>query len=392
MTDGSYVTLGEIRRFDDRIAAHLDGLSIAGDQAWRFCDELLETASAGAVFTAAVRTIEMRNKNRLGRLLSLTEALPDRRHGLISAFGWLEREHLVGIVSDLLSCEEPFSRMVGIAACSVHRVDPGPMLARLIQDVSSIARQRALRLIGEIGSHEALPVCLTALQEADRDCEFWAARSAVLLGTHSDALEFLIEIGLEPGPYRRYGFHLVLQALSVNSAHRLLQRLAEDSTQRGWLLKGSGIVGDPSYVAWLIKQMADLRDARLAGEAFSLIVGVNLGEVGLESKRPDGFESGPNDDPSNTNVETDPDEGLPWPDVVKVEKWWAANSSRFQKGTRYFMGAPVTREHCIHVLKTGHQRQRILAAHYLCLLNPGTPLFNTSAPAWRQQRLLANMA
>ena len=55
------------------------------------------------------------------------------------------------------------------------------------------------------------------------------------------------------------------------------------------------------------------------------------------------------------------------------------------------MGAPVTREHCIAVLKTGNQRQRILAAHYLSLLEPGTPLFNTGAPAWRQQRLLAGM-
>jgi hypothetical protein len=55
------------------------------------------------------------------------------------------------------------------------------------------------------------------------------------------------------------------------------------------------------------------------------------------------------------------------------------------------MGKPVTREHCIDVLKNGYQRQRILAAHYLCLLDPGTPLFNTSAPAWRQQRLLAAM-
>ena len=62
-----------------------------------------------------------------------------------------------------------------------------------------------------------------------------------------------------------------------------------------------------------------------------------------------------------------------------------------RQGTRYFMGAPVTREHCIDVLKNGYQRQRILAAHYLCLLEPGTPLFNTSAPAWRQQRLLADM-
>jgi hypothetical protein len=55
------------------------------------------------------------------------------------------------------------------------------------------------------------------------------------------------------------------------------------------------------------------------------------------------------------------------------------------------MGAPVTRAHCIDVLKNGYQRQRILAAHYLCLLDPGTPLFNTSAPAWRQQKLLAQM-
>jgi hypothetical protein len=60
-------------------------------------------------------------------------------------------------------------------------------------------------------------------------------------------------------------------------------------------------------------------------------------------------------------------------------------------GQRYFMGAPVTWEHCLDVLKHGYQRQRILAAHYLCLLRPGTPLFNTSAPAWRQQRLLAQM-
>jgi hypothetical protein len=55
------------------------------------------------------------------------------------------------------------------------------------------------------------------------------------------------------------------------------------------------------------------------------------------------------------------------------------------------MGQPVTKEHCIQVLKTGYQRQRILAAQYLCLLEPGTPLFNTAAPAWRQQRLLAAM-
>jgi uncharacterized protein (TIGR02270 family) len=88
----------------------------------------------------------------------------------------------------------------------------------------------------------------------------------------------------------------------------------------------------------------------------------------------------------------DPDDGLPWPDIQKLQKWWAANGSRFQKGTRYFMGAPVTWEHCIDVLENGYQRQRILAAHHLCLLTPSTPLFNTGAPAWRQQRQLAKLS
>jgi len=56
-----------------------------------------------------------------------------------------------------------------------------------------------------------------------------------------------------------------------------------------------------------------------------------------------------------------------------------------------FHGRPVTVSYCINVLRNGHQRQRILAAHDLCLLEPGTPLFDTSAPAWRQQRWLAKM-
>jgi uncharacterized protein (TIGR02270 family) len=131
--------------------------------------------------------------------------------------------------------------------------------------------------------------------------------------------------------------------------------------------------------------------ARVAGEAFSLLTGADLAFLDLERKPPENFESGPNDDPNDPNVEMDPDDGLPWPHPERIQKWWGANSGRFQAGTRYFLGAPVTREHCLDVLKNGYQRQRILAAHYLCLLEPGTPLFNTSAPAWRQQRLLAKM-
>jgi uncharacterized protein (TIGR02270 family) len=130
--------------------------------------------------------------------------------------------------------------------------------------------------------------------------------------------------------------------------------------------------------------------ARVAGEGFTLVSGAELDAQQLWRARPEG-EFGPTDDPGDEDVSIDPDEGLMWPDPEKAAAWWDLNASRFHTGQRYFLGAPVTREHCIDVLKTGYQRQRVLAAHHLCLLEPGTPLFNTSAPAWRQQRLLERM-
>jgi uncharacterized protein (TIGR02270 family) len=137
--------------------------------------------------------------------------------------------------------------------------------------------------------------------------------------------------------------------------------------------------------------MEDDTLTRTAGEAFATITGASLEWDELERTPPENFEGGPNDNPDDSDVAMDPDDGLLWPDVERVQRWWSHNAFRFQPGVRYFLGAPVTRDHCIEVLKNGYQRQRILAAHYVCLLEPGTPLFNTSAPAWRQQKLLAQM-
>jgi uncharacterized protein (TIGR02270 family) len=179
--------------------------------------------------------------------------------------------------------------------------------------------------------------------------------------------------------------------MTESAGRDYLRQFHDENSERRWLIEGSALVGDPASVPWLLTKMNVDANARLAGEAFTTVTGADLVVLGLERRPPEGFESGPSDDPSDPNVEMDPDDGLPWPDPRKVETWWAANATRFQNGQRYFMGAPITREHCIDVLKNGYQRQRILAAHYLCLLEPGTPLFNTSAPAWRQQRLLATM-
>jgi uncharacterized protein (TIGR02270 family) len=270
-------------------------------------------------------------------------------------------------------------------------VDPGIVSGRRLQDPGSHARARSFRAAGEVGLNNLESACTAAVNDQDPDCRFWGARSGVLLGDRNRAIEELAHTGTTDSPHRPRAFKLALQGMTLGAAHAFLKELAADPRQLRWLIQGCGIAGDPTYVPWLINHMQHDETARLAGEAFSLITGADLWALHLERPQPENFESGPNDNPDDPNVAMDADDNLPWPDPERVEKWRTANTGHLLKGVRYFMGAPVTREHCIDVLKNGYQRQRILAAHYLCLLEPGTPLFNTSAPAWRQQRLLAKM-
>jgi uncharacterized protein (TIGR02270 family) len=385
-------TLEHLQRADQRLVAHLYGLKLAGNHGTVFCNALLERPSSGALFTVTARALEQKDDSKIEELIALVRTVPEPLEGLLAAFGWVQRSGLRGTVAKLLGDRDPFRRMIGITSCSMHGANPGSALRRGLEDADGPLRARALRTIGELGLRELESSCGAALGADDPDLQFWGAWSAVLLGDRSRGLKVLTACGRVAGRHAEEALRLALQAMEVGQAHRVLRELKRDPAQLRQVIQGSGIGGDPVYVPWLIEQMADNGTARLAGEAFALICGLDLSVEALDRPAPPGFESGPADNPDDPDVDMDPDDGLSWPDVAKIEGWWAANASRFQKGTRYFMGKAVTRDHCIGVLKNGYQRQRILAAQYLCLLDPGTPLFNTSAPAWRQQKRLAEMA
>jgi uncharacterized protein (TIGR02270 family) len=233
---------------------------------------------------------------------------------------------------------------------------------------------------------------VAAIRDEHEECQFWAAWSAVLLGDRGAALDALTQHGLQPARHRERAFRLAFQAMTMKAAHTALQWLAADEKNLRWVIHGSVIAGDPAFVPCLIKQMPGPKHSRLAGEAFTSITGADLGADALDRPAPEAFEAGPTDDPDDPNVDADPDDGMSWPDLERVQTWWDRNASRFQAGARHFIGEPISRGRAMHVLKNGYQRQRVLAAHYVCLLEPGTPLFNTSAPALRQQTLLAEMA
>jgi uncharacterized protein (TIGR02270 family) len=387
-----HVRLIHLGRLDERLAAHLDGVGVAGEYGVGLAHRALERPGRGEIFVATVRALEDRDAPRLERLLAIAEALPASRAGMLSAFGWVSGADLSGTASSLLESDVPWRREVGLAACAMHGVDSGAALVAALRDQDAGLRVRAARVASQVGRVDVLGACLGQLADAEPGCAFEAARSAVLLGDRGAALAALEAVSESSSPMAvSAALERVLPIVAPQRARALLARVVHRLGPSRVVIRGIAAAGDPHYVPWLLQQVNDPEHARVAGEAFTTITGVDLAYLDLDADAPSAVAM-PDDDPDHGDVAMDEDDGLPWPDQDKIAAWWKANGSRFTPGTRYFMGQPPSTAHCFSVLQTGFQRQRRHAAEYLCLLKPGTPLFNIAAPARRQKRLLTQMA
>jgi uncharacterized protein (TIGR02270 family) len=386
-----HVKLLHLGRTDERLAAHFDGLSINSDYGAGLSQAALDVPGVGQLFVAAVLAIERRDTAQIERLLSLLDVVPDAARALSSAFGWVSPALLRGLTAPLLASESPTARWLGLAACAQHRVDPGAALSAALEQPHAGLRIRALRAAGELGRVDLLPACLGHLQDDQPSLSLPAAWTAVLLGDRGDAVITLRTLALKPGPTQLEALALALFTADAGTARSLVKQLAAQGAPLRTLIKAAGWAGDAQVVPWLFKHMEDDTHARLAGEAFSFITGVDLAWLDLERKPPETVPGGPNDDPNDDNVALDEDESLPWPDLAKLTVWWQKNSGQFPSGTRLFAGAPPTTNHCFKVLKEHTQRRRMAAALYMSLLKPGSVLFNCAAPTRRQERLLAQM-
>ncbi len=372
---------------DERLAAHVDGLRVAGEDGWKLIEEELDNEGPEVFFVAAVLALEA-GDGRFDALVERAKTAPDAVPGIISALGWVSAQFLAGRVKALLEAADPLRQMLGIAACALHRKDPGAALAQLLQAPVDSVRIRAMRAAGELGRADLAPEIKLALGADKPELRYRAARSLVLLGDRALALDLLAAIALAPGPRQQPALELALRAMDATRGHDLLRQLEPVPGSARLRIIGAGHVGDPRYASWLIEKMREPALARIAAEAFVNITGIDFNAEALEVPPPEDFEDGPTEDPDDENVELPEDIALAWPDRTRVARWWEANHTRFPTGQRHFLGQPLTHDHCVRVLKQGFQRQRIAAAEHLCLIEPGTPLFDTSAPAWRQRRLL----
>ena len=304
---GTQRTLADLVELDERVSAHLDGLGIAQDYGWDEAGIEPDLSDPGEAFVRVLLALGAKKSATLEQVLRAAEGDEAAARGVVSAFGWASPNVLRGTVKDLLASSDPFKRLIGIAACAVHRVDPGSALAQAIADSDGRLKRRGLRAVGELGRSDLAPLLEAECESEDVACRFWAAWSSVLTGDRGKGLKVLTSM---ESPHRSRAMQVVLRALSPDGAREWLRYLRGNNDPERDLLMGVGIAGDPSYVPWLIAQMEVPEQARLAGEAFSMITGVDLDDAQLKRERPEGFASGPTDDAEDEVVAMDPDQDL----------------------------------------------------------------------------------
>ncbi|MCK6499019.1 MAG: TIGR02270 family protein, partial [Nitrospira sp.] len=268
-----------------------------------------------------------------------------------------------------------------------RRQDPGVVLESTLSSTDLWLKARSLKAVGELGRNDLLPVVKSNLNSEDPTSRFWAAWSGALLGEPS-AIPVLQRLAEQGGERAESACAMALRRMPLQAAHEWQRELAGRPETLRMAVQALGVIGDPAGIPWLIERMAKPEVARVAGESFTMITGTDLAYEDLEGEKPEGFEAGPTENPEDENIEIDPDEDLPWPNPQLVERWWASHRLGFTNGTRYLLGKPMTVDWFNEVLRTGKQRQRTAAAIELSMREPGRPLFNTSAPGFRQQVLL----
>jgi uncharacterized protein (TIGR02270 family) len=382
-----HYSLKDLAKLDGRVEAHLDGLRVAGEPGWELCKAGLGNEENGEVFAASVMAFESGIESRVEVVLDVVTANPELVRGMVSALGWLTFQQASPHIHRFLGSQVHLHRQIGLAGCAVHRVDPVQALTQAVTSRNLALRARALKAVGELGRKDLLKAVKESLGAEDDQVRYWAAWAGALLGEPA-AIPVLRQFVESGHSKRESACAMALRRMSVPEGQAWLKVLTSDQGTLRLAVQAAGVIGDPANIPWLIQQMVNPMLARVAGESFTYITGIDLAYDGLDTDKPEGFEAGPTENPEDENVEMDADEDLPWPNTQLIEKWWFTHRIEFTNGTRYLLGKPMTIDSLKEALKNGKQHQRRAAAIELAMRQPGTPLFNCSVSGFRQQKLL----
>ena len=370
----------DILQFEQRIDAQLNGLMTSMKLGWQVCEDALELQEPGEVFTALIVAMRSHDFTKIKTAVDVGLTSDSATKGLVSALGWLPADIVNTWIERFLNGKDMRHKYLGVAACSIRRVDLGDSLVSILKRDDCMSDHklysRALRLVGELRRQDCMPYINSAMNNDNPDICFWANWSSILLGTQQ-SVKNLKSYVFNQNRLQEQAIQVAFRVLAIDTAREWISELSTNSKNIRVVIKATAVLGDPHAVNWLINKMANPLYAKLAGESFTFITGVDLNKNELSIKEPDDYPVIPNDDIDDDLVALDEDENLPFPDINKVTSIWQKYGQKFVVGKRYFMGQLITPELLKDYLKNGMQRQRHAAAMELALNEKGLPLVNT---------------
>jgi len=382
--EAPHYRLKDLVRLDGRLEAHLDGLRTAGEKGWEKCVVALDVPGPGEVFAAGVVACESRDDSRISTVVKWALEAPEWERAWVSALGWLSFADAVPVLEALLEEKTPEVRRLGVAGAAAQRWDLGPHLGPALSDDDAPLRARTLEAVGLLARADLLPKVQRALTDGDEGCRFASAWTLVRLGQRTGpALSLLQAFGDSAGPLSRRALSTALRCMPQAQAQAWYSRLREAPQTRRLAAIAAGVLGDAEHVKDLLEWMAEPAVAREAGEAFTLLTGVDLAWENLDGEAPQ------EEVAAEDEAAAKESEDLPWPAAEKVAAWWHRHQGDFQRGMRYLAGKPISDTHLREVLRQGTQRQRAAAALEWGLRKPQAPLFEVRAPGPVQTRRLA---
>lgn len=368
----------EVADLEKRIDNHLNGLFVSPDDVWGICQDSLSLEEPGEVFTSAVIAFKSLEANKIQEVVSAGLNNDRAFAGLVSALGWIPKALRDPWLLKFLRSKDLSHKYLAVEVYSHLRQDPGDYLVTILSREDCISHEKlyasCLRLVGELKRRDLVTALNSAMDMENEKISFWALWSAIFLGNLAILKDFELFV-LKDGPFRETAMILFFRVAPITYAKQVISDLAKSPENTRLAIKSAAILGDPQVVPWLIGKMNQPEYARVAGEAFSQITGINLEEHKLDLDIPE-HASIPNDDNVDEDVDMDEDENLPWPNVDKLKAVWHRNGGQYAPGQRLFLGEKFSMPFLKQQIATGHQRWRWAASIELALIDGSAPLFN----------------
>lgn len=382
--------LPSLGAFDDRLAANLEGLVVAGPEGLRLCIAAFERATRstegpdGELFAASYVAAELGDNVVLSKLIALAQRGLRLERALVSALTWLSARSARRVLSELFSEEcPPALHRLGIAASEARREDPGTWLARALASNDAQLCAVACRAAGYLGRGDLLPALQHVVRTPDEAARGWAAWALVLLGERG-SLDDLWRVVAEVDEVGLAASDLAARNGEPRETAEKLAALAASELTLPAALAGAAALGDPSCVAWVL----DVVDrsptlARRAAWVYATITGVKV--------EPPLFVRSPTEDLSEALIAPhvgDPHGDLPTPIGGELRAHWAVARAHFHDGQRYLGGRPLEPTWLRQCLREGLQPWRRAAAIELHRASARGRLFPVLAPGPIQAALL----